>query len=99
MKEAEADNQLNIALLEAQLLTSEAQLKISYLDSLQMKFATELRQKLLALEMEKATIEKQKTERKLAAARKIAESDIRQKKLRIMQQKSEAQTFPTRLIH
>jgi HlyD family secretion protein len=93
LKKTEADNQLNIALLEAQLLTSEAQLKISYLDSLQMKYTPEARKKILALEMEKATIEKQKTERKLAAARKIAESDIRQKKLRIMQQKAEAQRF------
>lgn len=91
LKKTEADNQLNIALLEAQLLTSEAQLKISFLDSLQMKYATAVKQKLLALEMEKATIEKQKTERKLAAARKIAESDIRQKKLKIMQEKAKAQ--------
>jgi len=91
LKKTEADNQFNIAILEAQLLTSEAQLKISYLDSLQMKYAPEARKKILALEMEKATIEKQKTERKLAAARKIAESDIRQKKLRIMQQKAGAQ--------
>ncbi len=40
LKKAEADNKLNIALLEAQLATNEAQLKISSLDSLQMKFAT-----------------------------------------------------------
>jgi multidrug efflux pump subunit AcrA (membrane-fusion protein) len=93
LKKTEAENQLNIALLEAQLLTSEAQLKISYLDSLKMKYATVVNQKLLALEMEKATIEKQKTERKLAAARKIGESDIKQKKLRLMQQKAEAQRF------
>jgi HlyD family secretion protein len=92
LKKSEADNQLNIALLEAQLLTSEAQLKISYLDSLQMKYSQEARKKILALEMERATIEKQKTERKLAATRKIAESDIRQKKLRIMQEKAKAQS-------
>ena len=44
LKKTEADNQLNIALLEAQLATSEAQLKISSLDSLRMQFATEVQQ-------------------------------------------------------
>jgi HlyD family secretion protein len=93
LKKAEADNKLNIALLEAQLATSEAQLKISSLDSLQMKFATEVKQKLLELEMKKAVIEKQKTERKLAATKTIGETDIRQMKARIMQEKMRAQTF------
>jgi len=93
LKRAEADNKLNIALLEAQLATSEARLKISSLDSLQMKFATEVKQELLELEMKKALIEKQKTERKLAATKKIGEADIRQKKAGIMQEKMRAQTF------
>jgi HlyD family secretion protein len=93
LKKAEADNKLNIALLEAQLAISEARLKISSLDSLQMKFATEVKQELLELEMKKALIEKQKTERKLAATKKIGEADIRQKKAGIMQEKMRAQTF------
>jgi HlyD family secretion protein len=93
LKKAEADNKLNIALLEAQLATSEAQLKISSLDSLQMKFATEVNQKLIELEMKKAVIEKQKTERKLAATKTIGETDKRQTKARIMQEKMRAQTF------
>lgn len=93
LKKTEADNKLNIALLEAQLQTSEAQVKISYLDSLQMKYATEVRRQLLELEMKKAVIEKQKTERKLAATRKIGESDIRQKKAMIMQENMKAKTY------
>jgi len=93
LKKTEADNQLNIALLEARLATSEAQLKISSLDSLQMKFATETTRKLLDLEMKKAVIEKQKTERKLAATRIIGETDIRQKRARIMQENMRAQTY------
>lgn len=93
LKKAEADIRLNTALLEAQLATSEAQLKISSLDSLQMKFATEVNQKLLELEMKRALIEKQKTERKLAATKTIGATDIRQKRARIMQEKMRAQTF------
>jgi HlyD family secretion protein len=93
LRKAEADIRLNTALLEAQLATSEAQLKISSLDSLQMKYATEVNQKLLELEMKKAVIEKQKTERKLAATKTIGEADIRQKRTSIMQEKLRAQTF------
>ncbi|TFG40723.1 MAG: hypothetical protein E4H43_05295, partial [Bacteroidia bacterium] len=93
LKKAEADNKLNIALLEAQLATNEARLKISSLDSLQMKFATEVKQKLLELEMKKAVIERQKTERKLVATKMIGETDIRTKKARIMQEKMTAQAY------
>ena len=93
LKKAEADNKLNIALLEAQLATNEAQLKISSLDSLQMKFATAMDQKLLELEMNKSVIERQKTQRKLAATRTIGETDIRQKRAGIIQEKMRAQTF------
>jgi HlyD family secretion protein len=93
LKKAEADNRLNIALLEAQLATSEAQLKISSLDSLKMKYATRVQRELLELEMKKAKIEKQKTERKLAATRAIGGKDIQQKKAGIVQEKMRAQTF------
>ncbi len=93
LKKTEADNQLNIALLEAQLATSEAQLKISSLDTLQMKFATEVKQKLLELEMKRALIEKQKTERKLAATKMIGAQDIRQKKAMIMQEQTRTQSY------
>jgi HlyD family secretion protein len=93
LEKTEADNQLNTALLEAQLATSEAQLKISSLDSLQMKFATEVKQRLLELEMKKALIEKQKMERKLAATKIIGETEIRQKKAKIIQQKTMIQTY------
>jgi hypothetical protein len=58
-----------------------------------MKYATEVRQKLLALEMERSTIEKQKIEKKLDASRKIGDADLKQKRLRIMQQKVSAQTY------
>jgi len=93
LKKAEADNNLNIALLEAQLATNEAQMKISFLDSLKMKYATEVDKKLLELEMKKTLIERQKTERKLAATKMIGEKDIRLKKARIIQEKMSAQAY------
>ena len=93
LKRTEADNKLNIALLEAQLATSEAQLKISSLDSLRMKYATAVEQKLLNLEMKKAQIEREKTNKKLTATRMIAETDIKQINARIIQGKARVQSM------
>ena len=93
LKKSVADNKMNIALLEAQLETSEAQLKISSLDSLQMKFASGVQSELLELEIKKTLIEKQKTERKLAATRLIGENDIRQKRARIIQEQMNARAY------
>jgi HlyD family secretion protein len=88
LKRTKADNQLNIALLDAQLATGEAQLKISSLDSLRMNYVTGIQRKLLELEMKKALIEKEKTEKKLAATKMIGENDIKQINARIIQEKS-----------
>ena len=93
LKKTVADNQLNIALLEAQLATSEAQLKISSLDSLRMQFAPEVNRKLLELEMKKVLIGKQKAEKKLAARKQIGQTEIRQMNARIMGEKAKAQTM------
>jgi HlyD family secretion protein len=93
LKKAEADNQLNIALLEAQLATCEAQLKISSLDTIKMKFAAEVPRRLLELELQKALIEKQKAEKKLAATKLIGEKDIKEMNARIAQEKTKAQTM------
>ncbi|OFX40438.1 MAG: hypothetical protein A2X04_00870 [Bacteroidetes bacterium GWF2_41_9] len=97
LKKTEADNKLNVALLEALLATSEAQLKISSLDSLRMKFATTVQAKLLGLEMKKTLIEKQKTEKKLAATKMIGESEIRQINARLTQERTKAQAMAEQL--
>jgi len=93
LKKGEADNKLNIAMLEAQLQTSVAQMKIASLDSLQLMFATETNRKLIDLEMRKAVIENQKIERKLASAKMAGESDIMQRKARVMEAKMRDQTY------
>jgi HlyD family secretion protein len=88
LKKTEADNRLKIALLEAQLATGEAQMKISFLDTLRIQFAQKMEQELLRLEMKKALIEKEKTEKKLAATKMIGQTDIKQINARIIQQKA-----------
>ena len=47
-----------------------------------------MQQELLELEMKKALIEKEKTEKKLAATKMIGETEIRQINARIIQQKA-----------
>jgi HlyD family secretion protein len=93
LKKTVADNALNISLLEAQLAASEVQLKISSLDTLQMKFASKTQQRLLTLEMKRALIEKQKIEKKLVATKSIGQTGIRQMNARIIQQKVQVQQF------
>ena len=93
LKKGEADNQLNIAMVNAQLETSESQLKMAYLDTLQMKYATGPRRELIELEIRKAVIEKQKVERKLVSTKMSGETDIMQKKATIMQEKMREQTY------
>lgn len=97
LKKTEADNKLNIALQEAQLATSDAQLKIALIDTLKMKYANEVNRKLMDLEMKKVIIEKQKIVKKLASTKLVGETEIRQKKARITQEKTKEQTIADQL--
>jgi multidrug efflux pump subunit AcrA (membrane-fusion protein) len=97
LKKLEADNALQLALLNSQVETTKAQLAISSLDSIQMKFAPPVKQKLLELEMKKSTIEKSKLEKKLAAQKRIDNSELAQMRSRIMMQKSRLQVYQTQI--
>ena len=66
---------------------------ISMLDSIQIKFAPPVKQQLLALEMEKANIEKKKLQKKFAAQTRIDNSELIQMRSRIMMQKNRIQMF------
>lgn len=87
----EADNALQLSLLEARVETNNAQMEISMLDSIQLKFAPPVKQKLLALEMEKVKLEKKKLEKKLAAQKTIDNSELSQIGSRIAMQKNRLQ--------
>jgi HlyD family secretion protein len=93
LKKAEADNNLKEALLIAQLSTSEAQLKISSLDSLKMAYATPVDRKLLELQIKKSGIEKDKAEKKLKATRAIGVQEINQIKARITEARAKSATL------
>jgi HlyD family secretion protein len=93
MKKLEADNALEMSLLKAQIETNKAQVAISSLDSIQMKFATPVKKQLLGLEQQKVDIEKKKLAKKLAAQVKINNSEVSQLKSRIMIQKNRIQVY------
>ena len=93
----EANQAMQLSLLEAQVATNKAQMDITMLDSIQLKFAPAVKQKLITLEMEKVKIEKTKLEKKLAAQKKIASSELSQIGSRIMMQKNRIQMFQTQI--
>lgn len=97
MKKLEADNAMQLSLLNAQVETNKAKMAISMLDSIQIKFAPPVKQRLLALEMEKVNIEKKKLQKKFAAQKKIDNSELIQMRSRIIMQKSRLQVFQNQI--
>ena len=93
----EATQAMQLSLLEAQVETNAAQMAITMLDSVQLKFAPAVKQKLLNLEMDKVKIEKMKLEKKLEAQKKIANSEISQMVSRIAMQKNQIQMFQSQI--
>jgi HlyD family secretion protein len=87
LKKLEADNSMQLSMLNAQVETNNAQMAITMLDSVQMKFAPVVKQRLIALEMEKANIEKTKLRKKLIAQKRIDNSEVMQLRSRISMQK------------
>lgn len=81
----EADNAMNMSMLIAQVEKNKAQMAISQLDSVQIRYAPPVKQKLLELELKRARIEESKLSKKLEAQKKIDDSEIRQVKSRIIQ--------------
>jgi len=88
LKKLEADNAMQLSLLEAQVETNKAQIAISMLDSIQLKFAPQVKQRLLALEMEKANVERKKLQKKFDAQKRISNSELIQLRSRIYMQKN-----------
>jgi HlyD family secretion protein len=97
LKKIEADNQLNIAMLEAQLATSEARIKMVRLDSLKRVYARDFQRRQQDLEMQKAIIEKRKIEHKLSATRLQGETALLQARSRIIQAKSTVRIYEAQL--
>lgn len=93
LKQLEANNAMELAVLNAQVETNKAQSAISMLDSLKMKFATPVEKQLLTLQMEKTNIEKNKLQKKFAAQKRINISDVNKMRSRIMIHKNRIKLY------
>ncbi|MCK9411503.1 MAG: HlyD family efflux transporter periplasmic adaptor subunit [Prolixibacteraceae bacterium] len=93
MKKLVADNAMEKAVLKAQVETNKAQIAISMLDSIQLKFVPAVKQELISLDMERAQVEKKKLQKKVIAQARIDNSEIMQLKSRLMMQKNRIKVF------
>jgi HlyD family secretion protein len=93
MKKLVADNAMENAVLNAQVQTNKAQIAITMLDSIQLKFVPSIRQQLISLDMEKVNVEKKKLQKKVAAQQRIDKSELSQLNSRIMMQKNRIKVF------
>jgi len=92
-KKLEADNALNMAVLDARVKQNNAGMLINQLDSIQMYYAPPVKKRIMALELEKTRVEERKLQKKYTAQKTINETEIRQMKSRIIQAEMEVQTM------
>ncbi len=93
----EADNALNISVLQAQVEKNKVKMAFTQLDSIQIKFAPPVKQKIMKLELEKANVEEKKLIKKLEAQETINEQTIRQLKSRVIQSEQLVARFQDQL--
>jgi multidrug efflux pump subunit AcrA (membrane-fusion protein) len=85
LNKTKADLNMQFALLEAQVRTNEADTKIAQMDSLQLEFVSSTQRMVKELELERATIQKERYEKKIEALRVIQQSEIRKLEIEIQQ--------------
>ena len=97
MNKTKADLNMQFALLEAQVRTNEADTKIAQMDSLQIAYMSSNLRVVKQLELEKATIEKARYEKKLEALKGIQQSEIKKLELEIQRLKVRVDGIKERL--
>jgi HlyD family secretion protein len=86
------DNIIKLSSLESELDNMEVRIALNSLDSVQSEFAPPVRQKLFALELEKANVEKLKLQKRYTAEKQIYEADLTSINSRITTTESELKT-------
>jgi len=97
LNKTKADLNMQYALLEAQVKTNEADTKIAQMDSLQLAFVSPNQRLIKELELEKASIAKNRYEKKLKALKVIQQSEIRRYELEIQRFSIQVQSIKERL--
>ena len=98
MNKLEADNIMKLSVLQAQIEINESKVAQYSLDSIQQKYAPPVKQKLFALELEMANVEKTKLRKKFAAQKRIDDAELRSMKSRIMRVENDNQRFKDQII-
>ena len=80
---SKADLNMQLAILEAQVKTNDADTRLAQLDSLQIVFMSPNQRRIKELELEKASTEKARYEKKLAALKVIQQTEIKKMELEI----------------
>ena len=93
----QADLNMQFAILEAQVRTNDADTKIAQMDSLKIAFMSSKEKMIKELELEKATIEKARYEKKLAALKVIQQSEVKKLELEIQRFRSRVETMKEQL--
>jgi HlyD family secretion protein len=92
-----ANMEMEYALMEAQVKSLDAQTAIANLDSLQLAYVSPKERRLKELEMERATIERNKLNKKLKALETINQSQLRKQELQIQRWTNRVQSAKDKL--
>lgn len=87
-----ADLQMQQALLEAQVRNNEADTEIANLDSLQFHFASPTQRQISELQLESASIEKSRLEKRLQTLKIINDSEIKSIEINLRRAQSRLET-------
>lgn len=96
-KKTEADLAMDLAILDAQVKTNEAQTSINSLDSLQLKYGSEKQKKITALELQISELQAEKYRKKLKALHVVSESQLRGISMRIKRSKNQVERYANEL--
>jgi multidrug resistance efflux pump len=77
-----ANHSMQLALLEAQVKTNEAQTSIAELDSIQLEYSSDNQKRIKLLELESTAIEKDRYKKKLKTLKIIQRSELRRLEMR-----------------
>lgn len=92
-----ANHQMQLAILEAQQRTNNAETMIAGLDSLELKYSSTNQRKIKELEIQRSAIEKSRFEKKFRATRQIQHSEIRGLEIQMQRFKMRVETAKQRI--
>lgn len=84
LEKVRANHQMQLAMLEAQIKTNNAETLIAGLDSLQLKYSSDNQRKIKELGLQRTSIEKNRYGKKIQALHQIQQSELRGIQIQMM---------------